>query len=76
MKSQRTRLASGGKTQSKSTPEPHQSDRYRDAQGQQVTVIGVVFNRVTFVRDGYPAECTYPLARFNAEFTYAGRAQA
>ncbi|MDK2377295.1 DUF4222 domain-containing protein [Serratia fonticola] len=55
---------------------PASGDRYQDNAGQLVTVKSCAFQRVGFVRDGYPAECTYPLARFNAEFTYAGRAQA
>ncbi len=56
--------------------EPMPNDRYQDPHGQGVTVKSCAFNRVVFVRDGYPAECTYPLERFNAEFTHAGRAQA
>lgn len=56
--------------------EPMPNDRYQDNAGQFVTVRSCAFQRVVFVRDGYPAECTYPLARFNAEFTYAGSPQA
>ncbi|AJJ58348.1 DUF4222 domain-containing protein [Yersinia pseudotuberculosis] len=59
----------------KLTPcEPLPNDRYKDSHGLLVTVQAVAFNRVTFRRDGYPAPCTMPQARFVAEFTITERA--
>ncbi|MBA0177006.1 DUF4222 domain-containing protein [Pectobacterium carotovorum] len=48
--------------------QPQPNDRYQDKNGQRVTVRANAFNRVTFVRDGYSAECVYPDNRFLAEF--------
>ncbi|MBA0208194.1 DUF4222 domain-containing protein [Pectobacterium brasiliense] len=48
--------------------QPQPNDRYQDKNGQRVTVRENAFNRVTFVRDGYSAECVYPDNRFLAEF--------
>ncbi|CFQ73029.1 DUF4222 domain-containing protein [Yersinia similis] len=52
--------------------EPLPNDRYKDSHGLHITVVAVAFNRVTFNRDGYPAPCVIPLARFTAEFTFIG----
>ncbi|MFP9227597.1 DUF4222 domain-containing protein [Pectobacterium cacticida] len=48
--------------------QPQPNDRYQDNNGQCVTVRKNAFNRVTFVRDGYSAECIYPYSRFLSEF--------
>ncbi|EBW7999830.1 DUF4222 domain-containing protein [Salmonella enterica subsp. enterica serovar Mgulani] len=48
------------------TPRPQQ--RYRDAHGAMVTVESVIFNRVTFYRDGFHSPCVQPLERFTKEF--------
>ncbi|MFV8865164.1 DUF4222 domain-containing protein [Serratia fonticola] len=47
-------------------------DRYQDKRGQIITIKSCNFNRVIFVRAGYQAECTYPLNRFESEFTLVG----
>jgi hypothetical protein len=56
--------------------EPMPNDHYQDQRGQLVTVKSCIFNRVVFIRDGYPAECVYSLNRFEAEFTLIERTQA
>ncbi|MBA0216266.1 DUF4222 domain-containing protein [Pectobacterium brasiliense] len=56
--------------------QPQPNDRYQDKNGQCVTVMANTFNRVTFVRDGYSAECVYPDNRFLAEFTCIDGGQA
>lgn len=48
--------------------QPQPNDRYQDKSGQYVTVKTNVFHRITFVRDGYSAECVYPDSRFLSEF--------
>lgn len=48
-------------------PEPNQ--RYQDASGALVTVHSVLFNRVTFYRDGYDSPCTQSVERFIREYT-------
>jgi len=52
---------------------PLPQDHYKDNRGLLVTVQSVEFNRVTFTREGYEHPCSYPLVRFVAEFTFAGR---
>lgn len=56
--------------------EPMPNDRYQDKRGQFVTVKSCIFNRVVFIRDGYPTECIYSRNRFEAEFTLTERTQA
>ncbi|NCG50167.1 DUF4222 domain-containing protein [Serratia fonticola] len=56
--------------------EPIPNDHYQDQRGQLVTVKSCIFNRVVFIRDGYPAECVYSLNRFEAEFTLIERTRA
>lgn len=51
---------------------PMPNERYQDKRGQSITIKSCIFNRVIFVRVGYQAECTYPLNRFESEFTFAG----
>lgn len=48
-------------------PEPNQ--RYKDASGALVTVHSVLYNRVTFSRDGYDSPCTQSVERFIWEYT-------
>lgn len=55
---------------------PESKERYKDKRGQFVTIKSCVFNRVVFIRDGYQAECVYPLSRFETEFTFIERAKA
>ncbi|MBL5827658.1 DUF4222 domain-containing protein [Serratia fonticola] len=55
---------------------PMPKERYQDQRGQFITVKSCMFNRVVFIRDGYPAECVYSLNRFEAEFTLTERTQA
>lgn len=54
---------------------PMPNERYQDKRGQFVTVKSCAFNRVVFIREGYPAECTYPVVRFVSEFSLSGRAK-
>lgn len=56
--------------------EPMPKDRYQDKRGQFVTIKSCAFNRVIFIRDGYQAECTFPLNRFETEFKFIERVQA
>ncbi|MFV8870209.1 MULTISPECIES: DUF4222 domain-containing protein [Serratia] len=51
---------------------PMPKERYQDKRGQIITIKSCIFNRVIFVRAGYQAECTYPLNRFESEFTLVG----
>ncbi|EAX4047836.1 DUF4222 domain-containing protein [Salmonella enterica subsp. enterica] len=53
-------------TKATSIPRPQQ--RFKDAHGTIVTVESVIFNRVTFYRDGYHSPCVQPLERFTKEF--------
>lgn len=53
-------------TKATSIPRPQQ--RFKYAHGAMVTVESVIFNRVTFYRDGYHSPCVQPLERFTKEF--------
>lgn len=50
--------------------EPQINDRWQDVRGEGVTVTDVVFNRVSFLRDGYEHPCVYPVSRFIKEFQF------
>lgn len=52
--------------------EPLPNERYQDRRGNIVTVRSVVFQRVTFVREGYAHPCLALLNRFHAEFKLVG----
>lgn len=47
---------------------PSIGDRWLDSRGEAVTITGLSFNRVTFLRDGYEHPCIYPDGRFTREF--------
>lgn len=49
-------------------PFPSVGDRWLDSRGEVVTITGLSFNRVTFLRDGYEHPCIYPDGRFTREF--------
>lgn len=53
----------------KPTTQPELNQRYQDASGALVTVHSVLFNRVTFYRDGYSSPCKQPVEHFMREFT-------
>ncbi|EDW2053699.1 DUF4222 domain-containing protein [Salmonella enterica subsp. enterica] len=52
-----------------SQPEIRQGGKWRDGQGDIVTVENHSFNRVIFTREGYEYPCTQPVQRFLQEFT-------
>lgn len=52
---------------------PSAGDRWLDGRGEAVTITGVSFSRVTFVRDGYEHPCVYPVGRFTREFKPAAK---
>ena len=64
-----TGLIASGQTQ----PEIRTGDIWQDSNGLKLTVIQTMFNRVVFIRTGYKSPCTYPIARFEREFKFAGR---
>lgn len=64
-----TGSTASGKTQ----PEIRRGDIWQDGYGELLTVTGIGFDRVTFVRSGYEHPCIYPLSRFENEFTSISR---
>ena len=50
--------------------EPRIKDRWKDGNGDMVTVSDVAFNFVRFIRDGYRFPVTYPPERFFKEFSF------
>lgn len=55
---------------------PMPNSRYQDKCGQFVTVKSCAFNRVEYIREGYPAPCVIPAVRFMSEFKYVAEASA
>ncbi|HBL7133895.1 TPA: DUF4222 domain-containing protein [Serratia marcescens] len=55
---------------------PTPNSRYQDKQGQFVTVKSCAFNRVEYIREGYPAPCVVPVVRFMSEFKFVPEASA
>lgn len=53
-----------------SQPEIRPGDKWQDKTGRLVSVTGYVFNRVTYVRDGYEHPCQMTDYRFTREFAY------
>lgn len=52
-----------------SQPEISPGIKWRDDQGEIVTIENHSFNCVIFIRDGYEYPCTQPVERFLQEFT-------
>lgn len=68
-------FSSSGNAQPQNTPKtttPYFNECWKDGRGCRVTVIGVSFRHVRFIRDGYAHPCELPAARFAIEFTQAG----
>jgi len=55
---------------------PMPNSRYKDKSGQFVTVKFCAFNRVEYIREGYPAPCVVPVVRFMSEFKFVPEASA
>lgn len=60
---------SGFTASGRSQPEIRQGSKWRDGQGDIVTIENHSFNRVAFIREGYEYPCTQPVERFLQEFT-------
>ncbi|AXC67722.1 DUF4222 domain-containing protein [Salmonella enterica subsp. diarizonae serovar 59:z10:-] len=60
---------SGFTASGRSQPEIRLGSKWRDGQGEIVTIENHSFNRVIFIRDGYGYPCTQPVQRFLQEFT-------
>lgn len=60
---------SGFTASGRSQPEISPGSKWRDSQGDIVTIKNHSFNRVIFTREGYEYPCTQPVQRFLQEFT-------
>ncbi|EBW8860933.1 DUF4222 domain-containing protein [Salmonella enterica subsp. enterica serovar Muenchen] len=59
---------SGFTASGRSQPEISPGSKWRDGQGEIVTIENHNFNRVIFIREGYGYPCTQPVERFLQEF--------